>query len=232
MTEAETNRTEGAIERRLVAVGSGEASLEGTLRRPPAPLGLVLRATVGARREPPPDAGPLAAALLAVPLAVADVELLTHWEETLDHFSGRLRYDVELLSRRIAEAIRALRAEPDLAALPFGVLAHGTLVAATLLAVAREPGLARAIVSLEGRADLVRPHLPAVHAPTLLLVDADDEPVLDLTVGALCRLGAPAEVLVLPFEARPETARGREAVGRLAGDWFRHHLPPGARPAA
>lgn len=232
MDRSETTTAERRIEQRLIAVGSGDAALEGTLRRPPSPLGVVLRVTVGARREPSPDAEPMAAALLDVPLAVAEVELLTRWEETLDHFSGRLRYDVELLSGRISQAIVALRAEPDLAALPFGVLAQGTLVAATLLAVAREPELARAIVSLEGRADLVRPHLPAVHAPTLLLVDADDEPVLDLTVGALCRLGAPAEVLVLPFEARPETVRGREEVGRLAGDWFRHHLPVDARPAA
>ncbi|HSM50123.1 MAG TPA: hydrolase [Thermoanaerobaculia bacterium] len=200
-----------------------EGSLEARVALPAGARGLVLLPQLGAWREPG-RIGTLRAALLGLPLGVVELPLLTSWEETLDHFSGRFRFDVELLAGRLAEAVAVLRRIPGLYDLPVGAVAQGTGVAAALLAAARSPGLLAALVSWEGRADLVRGCLPEVAAPTLLLVDGDDEPVLELTLGVLGQLGAAAEMRVLPQEAEPAGDDDLERIAGFAGDWLRAHL--------
>lgn len=200
-----------------------EGSLEAKVVLPPGARGLVLLPQLGVWREPE-RVGRLRAALLELSLGVVELPLLTSWEETLDHFSGRFRFDVEMLADRLAEAVAVLRRIPGLASRPIGAVAQGTAVAAALLVAARSPGVLAAIVSWEGRADLVRACLPEVAAPTLLLVDGDDEPVLELTLGVLGQLGAGAEMRVLPQAAEPAGDDGLARIAGFAGDWLRAHL--------
>lgn len=204
-----------------------EGSLEARVAVPgPAP-GLVLLPELGLWRAPERLAC-LRAALLALPLGVVELPLLTASEETLDQISARFRFDVELLAQRLAEVVTVLHRIPRLARMPFGAVAQGTAAAAALLAAARAPGLFAALVSWAGRADLVRASLPEVKAPTLLLVDGEDEPVLELTLGVLGQLGAPAEMRVLPLAADPAADDGGLArIAGFAGDWLRLHLAAG-----
>ncbi len=67
--------------------------------------------------------------------------------------------------------------------------------------------------------------MPEVKAPTLLPVDGEGEPVLELTLGVLGQLGAPAEMRVLPLAADPAADDGGLArIAGFAGDWLRLHL--------
>jgi pimeloyl-ACP methyl ester carboxylesterase len=72
--------------------------------------------------------------------------------------------------------------------------------------------------------------LPAVQAPTLLIVGGNDVPVIALNGKALSRLGAPTkELVIVPGASHLFEEPGKlEEVARLAADWFSRHLAPAA----
>ncbi len=67
--------------------------------------------------------------------------------------------------------------------------------------------------------------LPAVKAPTLLIVGGNDPEVLELNRSALRRINAPKELAVVPGATHLfEEPGALEKVSALAADWFRAHL--------
>ncbi len=84
----------------------------------------------------------------------------------------------------------------------------------------------RAVVSRGGRPDLAGDALPAVRAPTLLIVGGDDDVVIGLNELALKRLGAAEKQLVIvPGAGHLFEEPGKlDEVARLAADWFARHL--------
>jgi pimeloyl-ACP methyl ester carboxylesterase len=89
------------------------------------------------------------------------------------------------------------------------------------------------VVSRGGRPDLAWDDLPAVAAPTLLIVGGRDVEVLDLNRRALDRLRCPKELVVVPGATHLFPERGAlEEVARLATDWFCRHLAAGAGPSS
>jgi pimeloyl-ACP methyl ester carboxylesterase len=115
---------------------------------------------------------------------------------------------------------------------PVGLPRGGVRIgaAAALVAAARRPGAVGAVVSRGGQPDLARDNLPAVTAPTLLIVGGDDEQILGLNRQALALLRCPKEFVVIPGATHlfPEPG-ALEEVARLATRWFQRHL--GAVPA-
>src|SRR5262249_10190771 len=97
---------------------------------------------------------------------------------------------------------------------------------AALVAAARRSDRVRAVVSRGGRPDLAGDALPAVKAPTLLIVGGNDQPVIGLNEEALNQLGVPEKQLVMVPGATHlfEESGKLEEVARLAAEWFKRHL--------
>jgi pimeloyl-ACP methyl ester carboxylesterase len=96
------------------------------------------------------------------------------------------------------------------------------------VAAARRPENLGAVVSRGGRPDLAWNDLPAVEAPTLLIVGGRDEEVLDLNEKALARLRCAKELAIVPGATHLFPEPGTlEEVARLASDWFARYLAVG-----
>jgi putative phosphoribosyl transferase len=134
-------------------------------------------------------------------------------------------FDIELLASRLHAASDWLARDPQTQVLAQGLFGASTGAAAALVAAARNPQLVRAIVSRGGRPDLALDDLPAVTAPTLLIVGGNDQLVLDLNAQALAQLRCTKELKVIPGATHlfPEPG-ALEEVARLATRWFQAFL--------
>jgi putative phosphoribosyl transferase len=84
-----------------------------------------------------------------------------------------------------------------------------------------------AVVSRGGRPDLATPRLPAVQAPTLLIVGGRDEMVLDANRRAQAELRCENELVVVPGASHLfEEPGALDTVATLARDWFVPRLVP------
>jgi putative phosphoribosyl transferase len=130
-------------------------------------------------------------------------------------------FDIELLSQRLAEATDSLSDK----SLPTGYFGASTGAAAALRAAAALPERVSAVVSRGGRPDLAGDALPAVRAPTLLIVGGNDGVVLELNRAAQEELRCPNELTVVPGAGHLfEEAGALEAVSEHATNWFDRHL--------
>jgi dienelactone hydrolase len=163
----------------------------------------------------------VAAELRAAGLATLLFDLLTP-AEARDRDNV---FDIGLLAERLAEAARWARQEPDLVRLPIGYFGASTGAAAALVAAAERFSPAAAVVSRGGRPDLAGNALPAVRAPTLLIVGGDDRAVLELNREALAALRCEKQLAVVPGATHLfEEPGALEEVTALACAWFLQHL--------
>jgi pimeloyl-ACP methyl ester carboxylesterase len=139
----------------------------------------------------------VAMALQRAGFATLLFDLLTVHEEVVDERTRALRFDIELLGRRLVLVTDALAAEPRVGALPVGYFGASTGAAAALVAAAQRPSV-KAIVSRGGRPDLAGDALTHVSAPTLLIVGELDREVLELNREAAARIPAPTELVIVP----------------------------------
>jgi putative phosphoribosyl transferase len=157
-------------------------------------------------------------------------------------------FDIPLLADRLEQAAAWIDLHPALGRLPFGLFGASTGAAAALQAAAVLGERAAAVVSRGGRPDLAGDAaLTKVSAPTLLIVGAQDDGVIDLNREALARLRCLKAMTLVPRAGHLfEEPGALEEVMRLAGDWFDQHLvtrapttvkdepvarPPAATPA-
>jgi len=83
----------------------------------------------------------------------------------------------------------------------------------------------RTIVSRGGRPDLAGPVLPAVRAPTLLIVGGNDLEVAAINREALGKLQVEKEMVIIPGATHLfEEPGALEEVSRLAANWFGKYL--------
>lgn len=164
-------------------------------------------------------------------LATLLFDLLTAGEHELDQRTRALRFDIDLLSRRLVGAVDWLAAEPDSANLAIGLFGASTGAAAALNAAARRPGRVAAVVSRGGRPDLAMEALAQVRAPTLLIVGGLDESVIGLNRQAAARMTAQHRLEIVPGATHLFEEPGTlETVAQLAREWFGQHLTGGAHP--
>ena len=150
------------------------------------------------------------------------MDLLTAKEERVDAVTGHLRFDIELLSRRVISVIEQVRDESPL---PLGLFGASTGAAAALVAAAASPDEARAVVSRGGRPDLAGQALLTVVAPTLLIVGGDDRDVIDLNRRAMAQLKADVRLEIVPRATHLfEEPGALDQVAALAGEWFERYL--------
>jgi putative phosphoribosyl transferase len=213
-----------------VRVETDSVTLDGNLGVPEGARGVVLFAHGSGSGRHSPRNRFVARQLRDVGLATLLIDLLTEEEEAEDRYTAHLRFDIGLLADRVISVTDWLANDARTANLSVGYFGASTGGGAALVAAARRPDRVSAVVSRGGRPDLAGAVLPAVRAPTLLLVGGDDDVVIGLNEQALDRLGAPVKKLVLVPGASHlfEEPGTLEEVARLAAAWFTRYLDPSA----
>jgi putative phosphoribosyl transferase len=223
--------------RRLLELPAGEevdaGGAVGNLVVPDGAHGLVLFAHGSGSSRFSPRNRFVAGVLEEAGLATLLVDLLTPREEQVDVRTRELRFDVELLAGRLVAAVDWAAADERVAGLGPGLFGASTGAAAALVAASRRRVAVRAVVSRGGRPDLAGPALAEVRAPTLLVVGARDDVVLDLNRRAAAELTAAdvVELEVVPGATHLFEERGTlERVADIAAGWFRRFLQDGSNP--
>ncbi len=204
-----------------VEVPAAGITLYGDLTLPAAARGLVLFAHGSGSSRLSPRNRAVAARLVEAGLGTLLLDLLSADEERREQAGATLRFDVELLGRRLVAVLDWLAARPATSTLPVGLFGASTGAAAALVAAVERPAAVRAVVSRGGRPDLAGASLGTVRAPTLLIVGGDDAEVLELNREALAALDAPAELAIVPGATHLfEEPGALERVAELAAEWF------------
>jgi len=207
-----------------VAIMAGTVALQGLLRMPRNPRGIVLFAHGSGSSRLSPRNTHVAELLGAARFGTLLFDLLTAEEERIDEVTAELRFNIPHLTTRLVAATGWVLAQPRLRALPVGYFGASTGAAAALAAAARVPQVA-AVVSRGGRPDLAGTALPDVRAATLLIVGGDDEQVLVLNKQALAEMTCDAKVTVVPHATHLFVEPGTlEQVAALAAEWFTRYL--------
>jgi putative phosphoribosyl transferase len=212
---------------RIVLVDAEGVTLEGDLIVPPGASGVVLFAHGSGSSRHSSRNRYVASVLQDAGLGTLLIDLLTADEERIDMVTGHLRFDIDLLARRLTGATAWLKAQPGTSSLPVGLFGASTGGGAALVAAAHIPSGIRAVVSRGGRPDLAGDALPEVQAPTLLIVGGDDIPVIPLNRQALAQMRSEKSLEIIPGATHLFEEPGTlEQVATLARDWFLRYLPP------
>jgi putative phosphoribosyl transferase len=207
-----------------VTVPVGDAILEGDLVLPDQAAGVVLFAHGSGSGRHSPRNRLVASTLNEAGIGTLLVDLLTRREEDVDRLTGHLRFDIDLLARRVTAAVDWLR-DGATGALRIGIFGASTGAAAALVAAAARPDDVAAVVSRGGRPDLAGPALRSVRAPTLLIVGGADVQVLELNQRALELIHTEKQLVIVPGASHLfEEPGALEEVARHAADWFSRHL--------
>lgn len=212
---------ETAAESVTLQIPAGGVTLTGDLEIPEDPRGLVLFAhgSGSSRRSPRNQA--VAEVLRDAGLATLLFDLLTPHEEVEDAYSGHLRFDIGLLTRRLAIVTEEIADDPRSRNMGLGYFGASTGGAAALRAAAALGSAIGAVVSRGGRPDLAGEALVHIKAPTLLIVGERDEDVLRLNEAAYAKLQCEKSLAVVPHATHLFQEPGAlEEVARLAADWF------------
>jgi dienelactone hydrolase len=211
-------------------------NLEAHIVIPAIASGVVLFAHGSGSSRHSPRNQYVARVLQEAGLGTVLVDLLTEQEEMVDLSTRHLRFDIGLLSDRLARIIDWLEDQPDTASYPIGLFGASTGAAAALVAAAESPQAVAAVVSRGGRPDLAGPALALVRAPTLLVVGGNDVQVLALNRAAFARLRCEKELAIVPGASHLfEEPGALDRAARLACTWFERYLVrarPGAQAAA
>ena len=152
--------------------------------------------------------------------------------DLLTDTEGRERcnaFDIDLLARRLGEALDWLRLCDELRPRRIGIFGPSTGPAPALHAAAHRPAWVGAVVARGGRPDLASDELPRVQAPTLLIAGGADHVVLGLNRGAARLLSCPHHLEIVPGATHLfEEPGALETVAHLAGESFATHLTRGA----
>ena len=208
-----------------VTIPIDEIALEGTLTIPSDASVVVLFAHGSGSSRHSPRNRFVASELQAVGLATLLMDLLSAEEERIDARTGELRFDIDLLGRRVIAATDWLSAHDVMSDLRIGCFGASTGAAAALVAAAERPDLVGAVVSRGGRPDLAGDALARVQAPTLLIVGGRDELVLEFNQQARARMNAETELEIVSGASHLFEEPGKiETVAKLARDWFLRYL--------
>jgi len=222
------------LEEMEVEVLSGNMILPGSLAIPAAARGMVLFAHGSGSSRYSPRNRFVARMLHEHGLATLLFDLLTPEEEVHDRISAHLRFDIELLTKRLVGATDWAEKNPATRNLQLGYFGASTGAAAALVAAAQRGEEIVAVVSRGGRPDMAGAALERVSAATLLIVGGEDTIVLDLNREALAALGCVHKKLtVVPGATHLfEEPGALEKAGRAAAEWFERYLGAEIVPAA
>jgi putative phosphoribosyl transferase len=219
------SEAQSKIEERSVHVAAGSVTLEGNFSLPEGAGDIVLFAHGSGSSRHSPRNRYVARLLNEAKLATLLVDLLTPDEEAIDMRTAHLRFDIDLLARRLVAVTDWLKEQPHTRELKIGYFGASTGAGTALVAAAERADVVGAIVSRGGRPDLAGPALARVRAPTLLIVGSRDVQVIELNRLALAQLRCEKQLEIIPGATHLfEEPGALDAVARLARDWFERYL--------
>jgi dienelactone hydrolase len=222
MTETHQGTRPGVGIAELTHVLSGKVRLEGMLELPENAQSIVLFAHGSGSSRLSPRNNFVARELRAAGLGTLLLDLLTREEDQ----TYETRFDIGLLTRRLADATRWVKGHPSTRNLPVGLFGASTGAAAALRVAADMPREVGAVVSRGGRPDLAgNEKLTQVLAPTLLIVGGADSQVIKLNEKGYSELRCEKEMAIVPGATHLFEEPGALAnVATLAAHWFARHL--------
>ena len=207
-----------------VLVFADNVPLEGELVIPQSATGIVLFAHGSGSSRHSSRNRFVARHLQKAGLATLLFDLLTVEEEQVDVVTRQHRFDIDLLTRRLAGATDWLSQQPQADRLAVGYFGASTGAAAALRAAAALPDKVSAVVSRGGRPDLAMAELCRVQAPTLLIVGGLDRQVIELNRLAQAQLKIQNSLEIVPGATHLFEESGTlEQVADLAKNWFVVH---------
>jgi pimeloyl-ACP methyl ester carboxylesterase len=209
-----------------VPLGSG-ITLEGNVNIPEQAYAIVLFVHGSGSGRYSPRNQFVARVLHEAGFATLLIDLLTIEEEEEDRYTGHLRFDITLLSKRVVDITNWLARHPATRHLKIGYFGASTGAAAALVAAAEHPHDVGAIVSRGGRPDLAGSFLNRAIAPTLLIVGSQDTQVITLNRAAASRLTGEKQLEIVEGATHLFEEPGTlEQVAQLASRWFARYLTP------
>ncbi|MBU2721584.1 alpha/beta hydrolase [Acidithiobacillus ferridurans] len=206
---------------RSVHISAEGTRLEGNWVIPENALGLVLFAHGSGSSRLSPRNNYVAQVLRDGGIANLLFDLLTEAEDRV----YATRFDIGLLSERLALATRWTQRQPEAAGLPLGYFGASTGAAVALRAAAQFGDAIAAVVSRGGRPDLTGPAISRVTAPTLLIVGGLDDVVIGMNETAYAELRAEKQMVIVPGATHLFEEPGTlEEAASLALAWFQRHF--------
>jgi putative phosphoribosyl transferase len=206
-----------------IAVG-GSALITGDLTLPEGAGGVVLFAHGSGSSRHSPRNRFVAAQLQHAGLATLLIDLLTEREDE----DYERRFDIGLLTDRLAMAAEWLAQDPRTSTMALGLFGASTGAAAALQLAARTPDAVAAVVSRGGRPDLAGEQaLGLVKSPVLLIIGGHDREVIELNRVAAEQMDCPLRIEIVPGATHLfEEPGALERVAQLAAKWLTRHLLP------
>ena len=228
--ESGASRENSAAKDRALSVEiPADVRLAADLHIPINPEGVVLFAHGSGSSRHSPRNQFVARELQKAGLATLLLDLLTEQEEAQDARTGQLRFDTDLLERRLLHAVTWTAQHSELHRVKAGLFGASTGAAAALIAASKSPSVA-AVVSRGGRPDLAGDALAKVKAPVLLIVGGNDREVLELNQTAMAQLPGQTRLEIVPGATHLfEEPGALEQVAHLAKAWFMRWLSVGAK---
>ncbi|MFW5802850.1 MAG: dienelactone hydrolase family protein [Verrucomicrobiota bacterium] len=213
-------------DQKLITVCSDSEKLEGMLGVPAGATGIVLFAHGSGSSRHSPRNNYVAEQLRDEGIGTLLFDLLTVEEDRIDRRTRKLRFDIDLLTRRLAGATEWLLEQEEARGKSLGYFGASTGAAAALKAAALQPECVQAVVSRGGRPDLAGAALSSVAAPVLLIVGGLDVQVEKMNRDAVAQLGSEhKEVHIVEGATHLFEEPGKlNEVSRLAADWFKQWL--------
>ncbi|MGM0588746.1 MAG: dienelactone hydrolase family protein [Bacteroidota bacterium] len=210
------------IERMVQIMANGQ-TLDGNLVIPDTPKGLVIFSHGSGSSRKSPRNRMVAAILQRSGFATLLFDLLTP-EEDANH---QIRFDINLLSRRLITATQWIRNQRDYKHWSIGYFGASTGAASAIRAAAAfGPEVIQAVVSRGGRPDLVsETSLAKIESPTLLIVGERDIDVIKMNKSAYKKLTCEKDIILIPNATHLFEEPGTlSMVIDHAEDWFLKHL--------
>ena len=214
--------------RKDVQIATSAGPLEGFWALPDGSQSLVIFAHGSGSSRFSPRNNMVAGALNDAGIGTLLFDLLTADEHRIDEVTREYRFDIELLARRLIEALDWVSSQPNTENLHLGLFGSSTGAAAALIAAAARPDSVDAVVSRGGRPDLAGDALPQVAAATLMIVGGEDYQVIELNRAAAAQMRCDPRLEIVPGATHLFEEPGTlEQVIGLAIDWFRQTLRDG-----
>ena len=212
-----------------IDIPSGNVQLEGELKLPKGANGIVLFAHGSGSSRHSPRNQFVARTIREAGVGTLLFDLLTKDEEAVDAYTRHLRFDINLLAKRLVDATNWITGQPAFQHLRIGYFGASTGAAGALIAAVDLPNIVAAVVSRGGRPDLAGEALPKVKAPTLLIVGGNDEVVIGMNKEAYAKLTCEKQLKIVPGATHLFEEPGTlEQVAQLASSWFKNKLQPRA----
>lgn len=206
-----------------IRIPADRVMLDGDFSIPAAPRGVVVFAHGSGSSRHSRRNQWVAGALNRAGYATLLLDLLTPAEDR----DAANRFDIALLTERVAAAVGWIGEQSLARDLPIGLFGASTGAAAAINAAASRPREIAAVVSRGGRPDVAEVQaLAHVTAPTLLIVGGYDVEVLELNRAAQALMSTHVELAVIPAATHLfEEPGALEAVAELAAAWYLRWMP-------